>query len=145
MSLAGWEKVGIAILVACFALIRGQLPAKIELGEAVLAAAGLLLVQGLLRDLLALRIARAKTKEPATRVTCVCVESTLGLSLIVAGALLVFGTSPVVLRIPAIGWPITAGLVAVFGFATRHLVVDWRTRRLRWEPDHLGVVVWKNR
>lgn len=143
MSFATWEKVAIAVLVGGVALVRARLPVKIELGEAVLASAALLLVQGLIRDLVRLRMARAQAKHSAPRVTCVCAESTLGASAIVIGMLLVFALSPVVLRVPPIAWPIAVGLVSVFGFATRHLVLDWRTRRLRWEPDHTGVVVWK--
>lgn len=144
MSFASWEKVGIVLLVGAVTLGRGMLPSKIDIGEAVLLSAALLLVQGLVRDIVRLRMARARSTGTVARVTCVCAESTLGVSLIVIGALLVFGTNPFVLRIPAVGWPSAVGLVAAFGFATRHLVIDWRTRRLRWEPDHMGVVVWKN-
>ncbi len=88
---------------------------------------------------------RARVEGEAPRVTCVCAESTLGVSAIVGGIFLVFGTSPLVLPVPSLGWPMAVGVVALFGFATRHLVFDWRARRLRWEPDHAGVVVWRAR
>ena len=144
MRIATWEKAAITVLVGGCALIRHKLPAKIEVGEAVLLAAVLLLVQGLVRDLVGQRIARAQAAGPLARITCVCAESTIGVGLIVAGALLVLAWSPIVLRTPAVTWPIAVAIVMVFGFATRHLVIDWRARRLRWEPNHAGVVVWKN-
>ena len=52
--------------------------------------------------------------------------------MIVIGTLIVFGTSPIVFQLPRFAWPLGLGLVMVFGFATRHLVLDWGTRRLRW-------------
>lgn len=143
MAAATWEKVCIGAFIVALTLARGRLPAKIELGDAVLLAAGLLLVQGLVRDLLRIRAARRSRNAQTHRVTCVCAESTLGVSLIATGALLVFVASPVMLHVPPFGWPVAAALVTSFGFATRHLVIDWRARRFRWEPNHAGVVTWK--
>lgn len=142
-SHAKWEIVGIGSVVAVTALARHSLPARIEVGEAVLGMAALLLVQGLVRDLVRLRGARAAAKSGAPRITCVCAESTIGATAILAGVLIVFAMTPVSLRVPSFAWPIGVGLVMVFGFSTRHLVLDWRERRLRWEPNHGGIVAWK--
>jgi hypothetical protein len=57
--------------------------------------------------------------------------------------LVVFAMSPVVIHVPPFAWPALAAFVTCFGFVTRHLVLDWRAWRLRWEPHHEGIVVWK--
>ena len=142
-SHAKWEIAGIVLFVSAIALARSYLPNRIEVGEAILAGAATLLVQGLIRDLVRLRASRAAAKAGTPRITCVCAESTLGVTAILAGILLVFAMSPMVVRVPAFAWPVCVGLVLVFGFSTRHLVLDWRERRFRWEPNHDGTVAWK--
>ena len=75
------EKVevgGIAIFVGVMAALRAHLPARLELGDAVLGAAALLLVQGLVRDLARLRAARRLAGQSPRKVTCMCAESTCG-------------------------------------------------------------------
>lgn len=143
MNVARWEKVSIVAVVALSAAGREMLPSRVQLGEVALLAAVVLLVQGLVRDLVRLRARRAAA-ETGHRVTCVCTESTLGVGLIVIGTILLFGASSIAFRVPPIAWPIATAAITSFGFATRHLVLDWKTRSLRWEPDHNGVVVWKN-
>ncbi len=142
-SHARWEIVGILGVVGAVVLARSRLPARAEVGELVLGVAALLLTQGLIRDLVRLRAARALAREGAPKITCVCVESTLGLTAILAGTLLVFAMSPMALRVPTLAWPSGVAFVMGFGFVTRHLVFDWRALSLRWEPDHAGVVVWR--
>ena len=138
---AKWEIVGIAVAIGALGAIRTKLPVKIEVGEAVLLAAALLLAQGLIRDLFRVALARRPTGEEtaAPRITCMCAESTLGVGGILVGVLLVFAVSPHVVATKPWAWPPAFACVTIFGFATRHLVIDWRARRLRWEPNHDGV------
>ena len=144
MSPAEKIEVGaIVVIVGVVAGIRSQLPARLELGDAVLFAAALLLVQGLIRDLARVRAARRLAAQSPRKVTCMCAESTIGATAIFAGLILVFLLTPVILRPPAFAWPISFAAVTLFGFATRHLVLDWRERRFRWEPDHNVTVAWR--
>jgi len=135
------EASALVLVVMALGLVRHRLPRHVEVGEAILFAAAFLLTQGLVRDLFRLRSARAKAKSGATRVTCVCAESTIGLGSIVIGALLVFAPNVFVVRVPAIAWPIAAAIVGMIGLSLRSLVFDWKTRRVRIERDHATVVV----
>ena len=83
-------------------------------------------------------------RERGRRVTCFCVESTVGLTAIAVGCALTFGWTPIRLHAPAIAWPIGVGAVLLFGTGVRNTVFDWRQRRLRFEPDHDARVVWKS-
>jgi hypothetical protein len=140
------EVVGLGIATGVVGAFGALLPARIELGSAVLGAAALLLGQGLVRDLLRLRAARAARVEapgPSRTVTCVCAESTIGVVAILVGLCLVFAASPLVLRVPRFGWCAGVGAVLFFGFLVRNVVFDWRELRLRFESDHTAPVVWK--
>ncbi len=137
------EPFAIGVFVTVVALSRAKLPAHIELGEALLLGAAVLLAQGLVRDLVRWRRTRTTGPSPARRITCVCTESSIGATAILAGILVLFGTTPTVVHVPSMAWPIAAAAITVFGFTTRHLVFDWRTRRVRWEPAHDGIVVWR--
>jgi hypothetical protein len=137
------EVAGIVVVVGVIAALRTHLPARIELGDVVLGAAALLLVQGLVRDLARLRAARRLAAQSPRKVTCMCAESTIGATAIFAGLILVFVATPVVLRPPAFVWPVAVAAVMVFGFLTRSLVLDWREKRFRWETDHNVNVAWR--
>jgi len=133
----------IVVVVGAVAGLRSYLPTRLELGDGVLFAAALLLVQGLVRDLARLRAARRLAAANPRKVTCMCAESTIGATAIFAGLILVFLATPVVLRLPSFAWPAGVASVMVFGFLTRSLVLDWRERRFRWEPDHNVNVAWR--
>jgi hypothetical protein len=137
------ELVAIVVVVGLVAAARGWLPVRVEIGNVVLGAAALLLFHGLLRDLVRVRAARRAAAASARTVTCVCAESTIGLGVIVAGLVMVFGFTPIVVHVPAYAWPLGVLAVMSFGFLTRNLVLDWRERRLRWESDHSVAVAWK--
>jgi hypothetical protein len=137
------EALVIALVTVAVALVRARLPIHTELADVVLGAAALLLSQGLVRDLVRLREARRAAAAAPRKITCVCAESGIGVSAIVAGLVLVAVVSPIVLHVPSFAWPLGVAGVMVFGFTTRHLVLDWRERRFRWEAGHDGTVVWK--
>ena len=137
------ELFAVAVVTGGVAAARGLLPTRIELGNVVLGAAALLLFQGLIRDLVRVRAARRAAAASTRTVTCMCAESTIGVTVILVGLVLVFATSPVVLRLPRYGWPGGVAAVMLFGFAIRNLVLDWRERRFRFESDHAVIVAWK--
>lgn len=127
-----------AILVV--AALSPRLPQAPAIGDLVLFGAVVLLLQGLARDLWRVRASRGEGETRA--VTCVCVESTVGVTAIVAGLLLTLGLHAGSVRLPPMAWPIGAAAVLSFGTAVRNLVFDWRALRLRREPDHRARVIW---
>jgi hypothetical protein len=138
---------GIEIAVAAAAVVGARLAlgASVTLaaGELVAGVAALLLVQGLVRDVVGLA-ARRRPVGPARRVVCLCAESSVGVVLLVAAALLT--ATPVVSSItvgPDALTALAAGTLAL-GFTLKRWVVrrDPRTLlRLEREADHASVVV----
>jgi hypothetical protein len=130
---------GAAILVV--AALAPELPRSLAVGDLVLAGAVVLLLQGLVRDLWRTATAR---KEASTReISCVCVESTVGLTAIVAGLLLTLAWRAGSVRLPLAALPMGFAAVLIFGTAVRNIVFDWRALRLRREADHGARVTWR--
>ena len=127
--------------IVLVAALSPRLPRSLAVGDLVLAGAVVLLLQGLVRDL---RRAASAPRAASTRaVTCVCVESTVGVTAIVAGLLLTLGWHAGSVRLVPAAWPIGFGAVVLFGTAVRDRVLDWRAIRLRHEPDHSARVTWR--
>jgi hypothetical protein len=144
MPLSPTEKVELAAIP--FAAIGAGLAAPaagipVEVGILVSGGALVLLVQGGIRDVWLLLRARRRKAEPVRIAACMCLESAVGLTVLLAGAALVgFGfADPVVLR------PVSAGLavggVLATGFALKDFVFEWSPWRIRREKNHLQIVV----
>ena len=113
--------------------LRGLLPAEMGLG-AFCAGLGLtLLLQGLARDLAmlahqaSLRRAGQPAAQPQDR-ACICLESTVGLPLVLAGVTLAAATADNVLTLSPGAWPLAVGVVWTLGFFIRDLVLEWSPR-----------------
>lgn len=134
------ELIAIAAAVMAAYALAPWLPRHPALGEVVLAAAVLLLAQGLLRDLVRLLATR---RAPAARreMRCVCAESVVGVGVVAAG----LGALGAGLDAPLAmdGWRWAAVVVAAAGtgLALRDVVIGWRPLSVRREPDHDGIVV----
>ena len=133
----------LALGIGLVAALRRRLPHTVSLGDLLLAGAALLLLQGLVRDVG--RLLAARRGGASRQVTCVCLESTLGLASVVAGAALTLGWAPVPFHVGPLFWPVAFGAVGLFGIATSDVVLDWRTFRVRREADHGASVVWRPR
>jgi hypothetical protein len=130
------ENVELAAL-ALAAVAGGALsfPRRVALADLLLDGAAFLLLQGLIRDLWRLRRERAAASSVvAAPVRCICLESTVGVGAIVSGSLLLFGWTPIVLEVSRVAWPVMIAALGAFGFLTKDLVLDWRTRRLIRNP-----------
>lgn len=127
-------------------LLSDRLPERIGVGALLLGASVLLLLQGLVRDLWLLSRRRLAAQEGAPRqALCMCVESTVGVTGVAAG-LMVLG-SGVDARLAVAPWQwclLAAGILSV-GFAIKDFVLEWRPFRIRRDKDHLNVVVSWNR
>lgn len=138
------EKFELAAIVVVTALVGGLAPKagiRLELGELVAGAALLILVQGFFRDLWLLREARRKAATtPPRAAACMCVESALGLTGIVAGIGLVgFGLDwPVGLS--ATGLTVVVGSVMLAGFLLKDFVFQWSPWKIYREKEHAQVI-----
>jgi hypothetical protein len=133
-----------AAAVGLLVLLREQLPRVVPVGDVLLLGAAALLLQGLARDLGRLVDAR-RSASPSRAVTCVCLESTVGVTAIVAGAALALGWATVRVNVKPVVWPASLAAVLAFGALTRDLVFDWRQVRIRREADHRARVGWRSR
>ncbi len=113
----------------------------VAIGTLVLAAAALLLGQGLLRDLSIKLGPQAPAKSSCSR-AAFCAESGLGIAGIVAGAALLFSGSGGSFSPSRGQLALLFAGICVFGFFIKDVVLDLRTFRLRIEKDHRSVVIW---
>ena len=146
MKARDWIEISLVpVAVASLAVAsQGHLPREVEVGSLLTAAALLLLLQGLVRDLYLLVRQRSAPSAPRRRMRCMCLESSVGLG----GVLLGIGLA---VLLPAWRLPLTTGgvvvgssAVLVFGYATKDLVVTWGPVGLRRDPDHANIIpVWR--
>ena len=105
------EIAGLTLVTALVALFSGRLPRRVDLGDVMLLGAAFLLVQGRApsrrRALDAGAVGRRSRGAPA-RTSRACAESTLGISAIVAGSVLLFAWTPIRLPASRIAWTSSA-------------------------------------
>ena len=138
------EKVELAAIPGAMALTAWLAPRAglgIGLGELIAGSALLILVQGFFRDLWLLREARRKPAgTPAREARCMCVESALGLTGVVAGIGLVgLGlTRPVFVSAAGLAGAVGTALLA--GFLLKDFVFEWSPWKIYREKDHAQVI-----
>ena len=138
------EKVELAAIPAVTAFTGWLAPetgVTLELGELLAGTALLILVQGFCRDLWLLR--QARRQEPAApgrSARCMCVESAMGLTGVVAGIGLVgLGLArPVHLGIFSLLAGVGVAMSA--GFLLKDLVFEWSPWRIYREKNHAQVI-----
>ncbi len=109
----------------------------LKLGGLITAASLLLLLQGFCRDIWLWLAARRATEKPAPHAAqCMCVESALGLTGVVAAAgLTAFGFGPD-LAITPLGRTVGTGAVLVAGFLLKDFVFEWSPWKIYRAKDH---------
>ena len=148
LGMTAAEKTELALIplagVAAW-LFGYRLPEKIGIGSLLLAASVLLLLQGLIRDLWLLYKRRQLPQDGIRReALCMCVESTVGVTGVVAGLILIGAMADMTLRVSPALFSILAVTVLAAGFAIKDFVFEWRPFRLRRDKDHLNLVFsWK--
>jgi hypothetical protein len=136
------ERVLIAGAVGLVALTARAFPETMELGSLLAVAALALLGQGLLRDLWLLAQPRRRaSNEPALEVSCLCMESTLGLSVVVVGVVLTATGISLPVHLPGWVWPLVAAVVWFGGYTINDVVIHWSPWKLRRVKDHGSLIV----
>lgn len=134
----------ITVLVFGVYLFFSWLPQQVLLGRGVIWIAGLVFLQSLVRDLSILFYASKKTEGPSPKTLekqCFCLESLVGLSVLLVGFLLLFKSNSTRVALSQTMWAIAILAVLVAGFLIRDLVVSWRPIRIRKEKNHLNIIV----
>lgn len=118
---------------------------EIPVAQLLLWASALLLLQGLVRDLCLLaRQRRSAQRTPRRAARCLCVESTLGATGIVLGAVLL--GAGIGAHFVVEGWLLSVLLMALMsmGFLIKDTVLEWNPWKLYKDKDHLNIVfTWK--
>jgi hypothetical protein len=148
MTRAEWIEIfAIAIVAAASWPASKLFHSTMPLWQIVLGASALLLAQSLLRDVVILfRSRRLKSNEPRKEAQCFCLESTVGLTGVIAGlALIGLGSShQIALSRCEFSFAI-AGTMAL-GFIIKDFVISWKPFGVRREKDHLNLIVrWKGK
>ena len=131
----------IPLLAGLTWLAAPLLPHQISVGTALVWASAMVLLQGLVRDLWLLAKARRAARVDVPRkARCMCVESTVGVTGIVAGIVLLGAGIDRTFIVSRRGWGLAVVAVLGVGFELKDYVFEWRPFRLRRDKDHLNIV-----
>jgi hypothetical protein len=148
MTRAEWiEVLAIAIVTTASCPTSKLFPSTMPLWQIVLGASALLLAQSLVRDVAILLCnRRSAANEPRKEAQCFCLESTVGATGVVAGALLAGLGSSTQLAIGRWDFVLAIAGTMALGFAIKDMVVSWKPFGVRREKDHLNLIVrWKGK
>ena len=136
-----FEIATIPMITAGVAWLTPRPGVSLELGELLAGVALLILIQGFFRDLWLLRQARRQpAATPARAARCMCVESALGLTGIVAGIGLVgLGLTRSVF-VSVTGLAASVGTALVAGYLLKDFVFEWSPWKIYREKDHAQVI-----
>ena len=143
--MTGAEKVELGLIAATgvgFSVVAPSLSPQVELGNLVLYASALLLLQSLLRDIWLLIKARKMAQAGSIRVArCMCAESTVGITGLAIGATLMgFGWGQPITMSGWV-WGVQSTLVLMTGFLLKDYVLESRPWRIRRDSDHVNILV----
>jgi len=147
-TMATGEKIELALIPVFaigFWLMAPGLPDEMGIGRLVLGASIFILSQSLVRDLVLLaREKRASQPGVRRKARCMCVESTVGATGVVAGvALLGSGIDGSVVMNNWV-WSVLVMAIMALGFVIKDYVVEWSPWRIRRDKDHMNIVfTWK--
>lgn len=137
-----FELGAIPVAIAWVAWLTPSPGMRLEIGELLAAGALSILLQGFGRDLWLLRQARRQPEAAATReVSCMCVESAIGLAGVVAGIGLVgFDIGMMVFLSPTV-LAASTGLTLLAGYLLKDFVFGWSPWKIYREKNHAQLIV----
>ena len=139
-------ELGFILVVAmgCW-IVAPALPGQVGIGTLLLMLSALLLLQSLVRDLgLLARSARGSAASPRRVARGMCVESTVGATGIVIGAILLGSGMSQPVMMERWSWTLSVVVVTGIGLLIKDYVVEWGPWRIRRDKDHMNIVFrWK--
>ena len=142
------EKIELALIPAvslAFLLVAPLLPIQIDLGSLLLFASAALLTQSLLRDLwLLVGIRREAGHEQGAAAQCMCVESAVGATGVIAGIVVLGAGIGQPINMPKWAWALCVLAVGLSGYSIKDFVFEWNPWSVRRETNHMNIIVrWK--
>lgn len=120
-------------------------PSQVYFGLAVVWLAAIIFIQSLIRDLsIMVRksvLHRKNARQKASESRCLCMESVLGVSVLLSGFLLMFAGNATLISVDGILKSVIVFVVLVLGFSMRNLVVFLKPLRIRSEKEHMNIIV----
>ena len=148
MTREEWVEVLVIGIVASISwLAWPHFTSPTPLWKIVLGVSALLLAQSLARDIaIMMRSRRPASGEPRKEASCFCLESTVGATGIVTGAMLAGLASSTQFAISQVVFSLAVAATMALGFILKDWVISWRPFGMRREKDHLNLIVrWKVR
>jgi hypothetical protein len=131
----------IPVFTAAAAWFTPRAGLQLELGELIAGAALLILIQGFFRDLWLLRQTRRQVTSPPSReARCMCVESALGMTGVVAGIGLVGLGLVGSVSLSATWLSVVIATTMTAGYLLKDYVFEWSPWKLYREKDHAQVI-----
>ena len=144
----GWtigEKIELALIPAvslAFLLAAPLLPTRIEFGSLLLFASVALLTQSLLRDLwLLVSIRREAGHERGAPAQCMCVESAVGATGVIAGIVVLGAGIGQPINMPSWAWALCVLAVGLSAYFIKDFVFEWNPWSVRRERNHMNIIV----
>lgn len=143
------EKIELALiplLGMCSWLIASEFPMHMNIGQLLLAISAFLLLQSLIRDLWLLANQRGKQPDLQRKIRCMCAESTIGLTGIIMGIVLLGSGIDFSLPMSNLSWSILVMAIMSLGFIMKDYVIEWNPFRVYKDLNHINIIfTWKNR
>ncbi|HKQ30874.1 MAG TPA: hypothetical protein VJS66_06280 [Burkholderiales bacterium] len=143
MTRAKWTEIG-AIVTASIgsAMLPLDLFSELTPGEIVLYLSGLLLAQGLVRDLILLLRNRGAAHGGVFKESqCLCLESAIGTIGVVVGACLFMSSTATPVTVTGLGVAVGMALTLTIGLLIKDLVIVWNPLGIRREKNPLGTII----
>jgi phage shock protein PspC (stress-responsive transcriptional regulator) len=137
------ELTVIVIITGIIAYFANGLPTQISLGQLLLNASMLLLLQGLVRDVALIVINKRKNdhKDKSQQtLQCLCFESGFGMLGIIIGGILLLSGIGGSLTIDRQLWSVLFFVITLFGFLIKDYIFTWNPFSIKKEKDHHNVI-----
>lgn len=121
-------------------LSAAALPNQISIGPLLLGMAAFLLLQSLIRDLWLLANQRGKQPDLQRKIRCMCAESTVGITGIIMGIVLLGAGIHFSVPMPNWCWSILVMAIMSIGFVMKDYVIEWNPFRLYKDLDHINIL-----
>ncbi|MEO0509570.1 MAG: hypothetical protein AAF065_06900 [Verrucomicrobiota bacterium] len=127
----------ITVAVSLLFLLREQLSERMIAGNLITSLALTLLLHGFIRDIYRLIEMRLrKSTEPAIELRCMCLESTLGLPLVILGVMLAVVLPDWKWQLPTLLSAMLYSGTLIVGYLIKDLVITWRPLGIRRIKEH---------